>query len=223
MNWQAFGVGIAEEDYESRLLGGMFTEEPPGALLELGAHDSPLATLFAANGYDVVSYDLRPYDGPPHPRHRHVVGDFVDLWPQSGMAGAFDCAVCVSAIEHFGLGGYGERARPLLDVVAARYLYDALKPGGAAYFVFPYGGAFVTHGEHWRVYDHVSFRERIIQDFALESFGYFLSHPIIDRSGTVVLPVGSRLDDGVIAGSRDGFPGISALAKLRKPAKGERP
>lgn len=55
------------------------------------------------------------------------------------------------AIEHFGLGRYGDPIDPIADIKAMKSLARVLKPGGALYFSVPIGRERVEYNGH-RVY-----------------------------------------------------------------------
>ncbi len=204
-------------DPEADVFFNTFDEPVGSRVLEVGGHDSPISTMLAESGFSVLSCDLRPYDGPQHSGHRSVVCDFGRLPSHftAAWAGKFDCVVCVSALEHFGLGCYGEPRQPYLDVIAARRMYDCLRPGGSAYVLVPFGGMYKERPPHWRVYDHDALYERIIQNFKMEGMHAALAQHVMDEKG-VMVPAGSPLTDVMIQGNIDGFPGIVILLKMRK-------
>lgn len=195
-----------------------YFDEPPGlGLLEVGAHDVPLATVLHDSGYRVTSCDLRAYDGPVRSGHRHIVGDFCDL-PLPifrDFIARFDVIVCVSALEHFGLGAYGDRPREMLDVIAARTMYQFLKPGGVCYITVPVGGRYVIDQRGWKVYDWPSLLDRVVQDFNVEVFVANITEACILDG--VKLELGTSVSWEAIIRNVFGFPGISGLLKLRKP------
>ncbi len=57
----------------------------------------------------------------------------------SRFAGAFDSISCLHAIEHFGLGRYGDPIFPDGHVAGLKTLNGMLKPGGVLYLGFPMG------------------------------------------------------------------------------------
>ncbi len=65
----------------------------------------------------------------------------------------FDAALALSAVEHFGLGHYGEGAEPArrLDLEAVRGLRERVRPGGRLVLTVPLGPASVD--DFQRVYD----------------------------------------------------------------------
>jgi len=96
-----------------------------------------------------------------------------DIFDQDFGEEAFDAIVLVSALEHIGLGHYGDIPDPVGDrrfmLMAERWL----KPGGWLYADVPwnYSKAWIE-GTEYRVYDSISIA-RLGHGFALESWGYF--------------------------------------------------
>jgi len=203
-------------DPESALFLDSFDEPVGSKILEVGAHDSPLAKMMAETGFRVVSVDLRPYDHGTHPYHKHIIGDFCNLpkefWQEHRET--FDCAFSVSALEHFGLGTYGEKKAFNYDVIAVRYIWDLLKEGGSFYLTVPFGSRFVEKTPDWRVYDFPNLMERLIQDFSMEKFGVANCDTYKSMGREVKAGEPVTLLDVLI--NHNGSPCISAFLKLRK-------
>src|SRR5262249_19786404 len=101
---------------------------PPGSntkVLDFGCTESPLPIHLASRGYPVTGVDLRTYPYA-HPGFRFVHGDFIRVrFPDA----EFDAVVAVSAIEHCGLGQYGEKESVHDDVAIVREIRRVLKRG----------------------------------------------------------------------------------------------
>jgi 2-polyprenyl-3-methyl-5-hydroxy-6-metoxy-1,4-benzoquinol methylase len=168
---------ITDADTETFL--AMFNE-PLGKVLEVACHDEPVSNILEDRGYDVYGVDLREYNpmqdlpgqtNKPECNYNYIRGDFCDL-PDSFVKehyGTFDCVISLSAIEHFGLGTYGEMPHPFYDVIAMRTIWNLLKVGGTAYISVPFGSEHIANVPHWRVYDVTSLSMRLIQDFVVEN------------------------------------------------------
>lgn len=190
-------------------------DEPDGSsVLVLGAHDEPSTSMLADSRMVVTSVDLREYDQtPPRYNHRHIIGDFLTKpWAQW-----FNCFVSLSTVEHIGMGTYGDRRHRYGDVIAMRYAYDLLKPGGRAYITVPFGGEFKEIANHWRVYDLQSARERLVQDFELQQLSCAVAESVFVEHQKIDPGEPFRLD--LILGNRIGLPNVSALLVLKKPEK----
>jgi SAM-dependent methyltransferase len=214
---------LTKKDPEAEFFLDYFAEDPNDSprVLEVGANDNKLATMLIKSNFEVVSTDLKEYEGKENNNfweHLHFVGDFCDQkWFKEslkieclGYLQPFDLIYSVSAIEHFGLGAYGEGFyKPYYDVIACRYIYDLLKPGGVAYISVPYGGRFVEYGNHWRVYSDSELRGRIVQDFKVE----WTRFRVVEWN----LPnCGQEPSQSYIQSLVNGEPYVSVLLKLRK-------
>lgn len=133
-----------------RILEHMFVHsrlpQPPARVLDMGCAESLCALEMASMGYQVVGVDLRrlPLD---HPNFTQVQANLGDL-PFAD--GSFDVAVCLSTVEHVGLGWYSEGDRTT-DGKAIREAVRTLKPGGTFILTVPFGQATITPVH--RVYD----------------------------------------------------------------------
>jgi hypothetical protein len=136
---------IVEVPYVLGALGSL----PPGShILQLGATESTVPLSLAALGHDVLAADLRPYP-LTHPRLRTLVGP-IERW--DGPERPLDAVVCLSAIEHAGLGASDEQPTDGdLDARIVARFGRWLRPGGELVLTAPYGTWDL--GETQRVYD----------------------------------------------------------------------
>ena len=149
---------IVETPYVFRALSRV---EPGATVLDVGAAESTLAVSLASLGYRVTAIDIRPY-APVHPSLETVVAPIQD-WSHDG---AFDVVVCVSTIEHIGLGAYGEpRADEGSDGAAMQRMRELTKPGGLLVLTVPLGEAGVNDVQ--RTYDHVGL-QALLEGWELE-------------------------------------------------------
>ena len=139
---------VVEVPYVVRALAGV---ESDASILDVGAAESTLAVSLASLGYRVTALDIRPYPFT-HPSLRTVRAPIQD-WDESEV---FDAVVCLSTIEHVGLGAYGEPPAPNgSDLAAMRRMRELTKPGGLLLLTTPVGRASVD--EFQRTYDHAGF------------------------------------------------------------------
>lgn len=124
---------IVEVPFAMRALGRV----PVGSrVLDFGSSESTLALSLATMGYRVTALDLRPYPFE-HPNLRSVASP-LEAW--DAPPGGFDAVLCVSTVEHVGLGWYGEDgSRENGDALAMRRLRELLAPGGICVLTVPYG------------------------------------------------------------------------------------
>lgn len=226
-------------DADTALFLDLFNEPAGCKILEIGAHDEPVAIILANSGHKVIGVDLREPD-PSFPPPSNVItathgnqssfigegnfeyirGDFCNLprefW--SVHRGTFDVVISLSALEHFGMGTYQEGpTNCFYDVLASRYIWDALKEGGRCYLTVPFGKDYMENWPHWRVYNWNAIHARLIQDFSL----------IGDIRACVAEGVtmnGNRVAVGGLSNVNDilnnsGNPSVSALVKMQKITK----
>ena len=120
---------------------------PPGSrVLDVGASESTVALSLASLGYPVTAVDPRGY-ALTHPNITTVASGVEEL--PAGLQ--FDAAICLSTVEHIGVGSYGQDVKPDGDVVAMQHLLRLTRRGGVLVFTAPYGRWHVTDLQ--RVYD----------------------------------------------------------------------
>ena len=112
--------------------------EPGGKVADVGAVESLVALSLAMLGYEVTAVDLRTYPFE-HPKLRSVIGP-VEEWDEKPET--FDAIVCLSTIEHIGLGAYGEAAKDgRTDIEAMKRMRELVKPGGLLVLTTRFGTA----------------------------------------------------------------------------------
>lgn len=126
---------IVEVPFALRALSAV---EPGARVLDFGSSESSLALSLASLGYAVTALDVRTYPFE-HP-NLAVAAVSVDAWQPP--AEPYDAALCVSTVEHVGLGWYGD---PKLGADGDRRSLEivdgALRPGGLLVLTVPYGVA----------------------------------------------------------------------------------
>lgn len=141
---------IVEQPFVFAGLAGL---EPGSRILDVGGSESTVALSLAGLGYEVTVVDPRGYP-LAHPLVRSPGCRLDQLDPALD---EFDGAVCLSAIEHFGLGAYADPSRPAqnarLDLAALAELRRRLRPGGVLALTVPFG-AVARVDDFERVYDN---------------------------------------------------------------------
>jgi SAM-dependent methyltransferase len=163
-------------------------------VLDVGCAESTVAFSLSSLGYDVTGIDLHPYPFK-HPNLTTIVSAVED-WdcPEA----YFDGIVCVSSIEHFGLGVYGEEETEGLDVLAMERISRWAKPGATLALTTPFGRYQVDAQQ--RTYDVPSLN-RLLVGWKIEDL-----HTAI------------RLEDGTGWQVVDGERSFDAVAESRHPA-----
>ncbi|HUF32060.1 MAG TPA: hypothetical protein VMN58_02480 [Acidimicrobiales bacterium] len=136
---------IVEIPYAFAAVAGL----PTGSLvLDFGAAESTIALSLASLGLEVLAADLRPHPFA-HPGITAVTGP-IERW--AGPPRPLDAVLCISALEHVGLGAYDEEPTDGdLDHTILSLFGQWLRPGGELTFTAPYGRW--ERGEQQRVYD----------------------------------------------------------------------
>jgi SAM-dependent methyltransferase len=116
------------EDIECMFAASNIRRHRPQTILDVGSYKHFVKGLFAA--YDVTSLDVRARFHEV-PGFKIITGDAKKLrFPDN----FFDAVVLLCAIEHFGLGRYGDDFDLDADSKAAKEFIRVIKPGGLLTF-----------------------------------------------------------------------------------------
>ena len=120
----------------------------PGRHIDVGSRfDGFVAHVAVFREIDVV--DIRPMTGSI----RNVRFIQADLMQSLGpLAASTDSLSCLHALEHFGLGRYGDPIDPSGHLKGFKALIEILKPAGTFYLSFPIGRPVVEFNAH-RVFE----------------------------------------------------------------------
>jgi SAM-dependent methyltransferase len=126
-----------------------------GRILDLGCGESLIAYELASFGFDVVGVDLNDYP-LEHPNLKTITSSLETI--EDDELRDFDTIVCLSAIEHFGLGAYGEDpTEGRADIEALERLAALSGSDTSLILTTPFGEPSVT--EFQRVYDSKGLEE----------------------------------------------------------------
>ncbi|MBI3382847.1 MAG: DUF268 domain-containing protein [Aquabacterium sp.] len=118
---------------------------------------------------EIEVFDIRPLNPTAHPRIKFIQGD---LMSDNGAPSDYcDSLSCLHALEHFGLGRYGDPIDPDGHRKGFRNLTRMLKDGGILYISFPIGSS-GTHFNAHRVFDPTEILEWGKEDFQLIDYHY---------------------------------------------------
>lgn len=175
--------------------------DPGSLLLDIGSTEGLLAVELATWGHQVLALDPRPY--PLEHPNVEAIASTVEAW--GGPPRPLDAVFAISAIEHFGLGHYVERAdREDLDQLAMERFAAWLHPGAPLFLTVPFGTWQVSELE--RVYD-TAHLEQLIKGWDVVERNVFAR-----RSSTEW----QRLDPSCIDEDWSGDAGV-VLLELRQP------
>jgi hypothetical protein len=99
---------------------------------------------------DIEVIDIRPLQIIGHSQIRFMQGNLMNLDPS--LVEICDSLSCLHALEHFGLGRYGDPIDPMGHIKGFNNLNKMLKSGGTLYISFPIGKSGVHFNAH-RVFD----------------------------------------------------------------------
>lgn len=146
---------VNERILEQPFVFGALAGLPAGArILDVGGSESTVGLSLATLGHEVTIVDPRAHP-LPHPNLQHAACRLDEL---GGIAGGFDAAIVLSAVEHFGLEHYGlDATDERLDLAALVTLRELVRPGGLLVLTAPFGVASVDAFQ--RVYDEAGLAE----------------------------------------------------------------
>jgi SAM-dependent methyltransferase len=150
-------------------------------ILELGCAETNFLERLKAQNQDVelTGVDQR-WDRDAN-GWTQVVASAID--PELFAPESFDVVVLLGALEHFGLGFYGDPLDDDGDIQTMRNVARWLRPGGWVYFDVPCNPTFsIAENRHFRTYAPASVTERLIVPGLVERVrGYSDCEP---RAGT---------------------------------------
>lgn len=172
------GAGSASGHYfhQDLLVASRIFGSAPRRHVDVGSRiDGFVAHLAAFRRVEVI--DIRPL---PPTQHEGIVFLQANVMDGAGVADAIcDSLSCLHALEHFGLGRYGDPLDPQGHRKGFENLYRMLQPGGVLYLSVPIGAS-ATHFNAHRVFAPTEPLTWASGRFALESFDY------VDDEGRLV-------------------------------------
>jgi|SRR5579864_5740690 len=130
--------------HQDLLVARYIFENAPLRHVDVGSRiDGFVAHVATFREIEVI--DIRPLPNVS-PRIKFLRADIMQL--ETSMAECCDSLSCLHAIEHFGLGRYGDPINPKGHKLAFRNLTKMLKPQGVLYVSFPIGSPRVEFNAH---------------------------------------------------------------------------
>lgn len=134
---------------------------------------------------DIEVFDIRPLRIVAHEQIKFVQGNLMEL--DASLIEACDSLSCLHALEHFGLGRYGDPIDPNGHLKGFDNLYRMLKKNGVLYISFPIGESGVHFNAH-RVFDPREILEWAINKFELLRFDYVDDAGDLHCEATISVP-----------------------------------
>lgn len=162
------GAASGHYFHQDLLVATKINQENPRKHVDVGSRiDGFVAHVAAFREIEVI--DIRPLDPTAHSRIKFVQGD---LMSENGVPSEYcDSLSCLHALEHFGLGRYGDPIDPDGHRKGFKNLTRMLKVGGTLYISFPIGHS-GTHFNAHRVFDPSEVLEWGKDDFQLLDYQY---------------------------------------------------
>jgi SAM-dependent methyltransferase len=142
---QQAGSASGHYFHQDLLVARLIHEAAPRRHIDVGSRiDGFVAHVASFREVEVI--DIRPMPAFSHPQIRFVQGNLMQL--DDALAGSCDSLSCLHALEHFGLGRYGDPIDPEGHLKGFANLHRMLQPGGRLYLAFPIGAAGVYFNAH---------------------------------------------------------------------------
>lgn len=163
----ASGEASGHYFHQDLLVARLIHEAAPRRHADIGSRvDGFVAHVAAFREIEMV--DIRPMAIPAHPAIRCTQADLMN--PQPEMEGLYDSVSCLHALEHFGLGRYGDPISPEGHWQGLAAISRLVAPGGMLYLSVPIGARRVEFNAH-RVFDPADIPEAAT-DFELARFDF---------------------------------------------------
>ncbi|MFM7183041.1 MAG: DUF268 domain-containing protein [Verrucomicrobiales bacterium] len=158
--------------HQDLLVARRIHEANPRRHVDVGSRvDGFVAHVAAFREIEVL--DIRSNPEVPHPILFHRL-DLMAPLPESWKSSC-DSLSCLHALEHFGLGRYGDPIDPIGHEKAFANLTDMLEPGGILYLSVPIGPQRVEFNAH-RVFASSTILRLLEEKFSIEGFHYVDDH-----------------------------------------------
>jgi len=160
------------------------------SILDVGCAESLIPIELASVGYKVTGIDLREY-----PLDHPNLTTFATPLEEWDTDETYDTIVCLSSIEHFGLGTYGEEATDdRLDHRAMQILLKLANPEGVLVMTIPYGETDVTSVQRMYTRDDI---DELLDGWVIDTFqvaepaahGWVIAVDVPDPAPTADPPV----------------------------------
>jgi hypothetical protein len=162
------GTATGHYFHQDLLVASLIHDANPKRHIDVGSRiDGFVAHVAAFRSIEVL--DIRPLTGCGHKSIIFMQANLMSLG--SELYEITDSLSCLHAIEHFGLGRYGDPIDPLGHLVGFVNLHKMLKAGGKLYISFPIGRDAVYFNAH-RVFKPAEILVWSRGLFDLERFDY---------------------------------------------------
>lgn len=145
---------------------------------------------------EIIVMDIRSLPQSEHSNIRYLQGDLMER--VGPLRNSCDSLSCLHALEHFGLGRYGDPLDPDGHIKGFNNLVEMLQPGGTLYISFPIGRRQVHFNAH-RVFDPEEILEWIkpIPELKIVQFDYVDDYGDLNLAQDLSMPLALRFGCGI--------------------------
>lgn len=143
------GTATGHYFHQDLLVATFINKAKPERHIDVGSRmDGFVAHVASFREIEVL--DVRPLKNTGHDQIKFMQANLMEL--DDSMLGICDSLSCLHALEHFGLGRYGDPVDPLGHIKGFNNFHKMLRGGGTLYISFPIGKSEVHFNAH-RVFD----------------------------------------------------------------------
>lgn len=188
------GTARGQYFHQDLLVASYIYRRKPDRHMDVGSRvDGFVAHVASFREIEVC--DIRPQPSCGHPNIRFVQLDITD---SDAITDKVDSLSCLHALEHFGLGRYGDPVDPNGHKKGFANLLGLLRPGGYLYLGIPIGRKSEVFFNAHRVFHPTEvFQWGANQSFTLESFDFIDDQGDLQRSADPYAPLNIELGCGV--------------------------
>ena len=171
------GTASGHYFHQDLLVATRIQQAAPRRHIDVGSRvDGFVAHVASFRAIEVI--DIRPLANPGHERIRFLQCDMMAAG--AGFEAICDSLSCLHALEHFGLGRYGDPINPDGHLQGFEGLQRMLEPGGRLYLSVPIGRSGVHFNAH-RVFAAAEVLGWARGQFDLEHFDYVDDAGVLHR------------------------------------------
>ncbi|HWN11862.1 MAG TPA: DUF268 domain-containing protein [Pyrinomonadaceae bacterium] len=165
--FQSAGTASGHYFFQDLLVAQKIFKNCPEKHVDVGSRIDGFVTHVAAFR-EIEVFDVRPVVSKvPNVRFTRV-----DLMEEALIPDAYcDSISSLHAVEHFGLGRYGDAVHYEGHIIGLKNIYRMLKPGGKFYFSVPFGSQRIEFNSQ-RVFSMSYLMGMLGDRFAIDSFCY---------------------------------------------------
>lgn len=168
------GVASGHYFHQDLLVASFIHDNAPRRHIDVGSRiDGFVAHVAAFRPIEII--DIRPLPDTGHPNIAFLQADLME--PAS--LPAADSISCLHALEHFGLGRYGDPIDPMGHRKGFENLTRMVSAGGTLYVSFPIGKANSVAFNAHRIFHPSEILNWLPADFSLSRFDY------VDQAGSL--------------------------------------